>query len=404
MQPARGAAQLAAEAAELASQGSYEQAAALFHEALAQNPGHAAAWEMLAQCNMAAGLDEAAYEAAREAAQRRAGWAPALLTLGRAARNTGRLKDAAAALEGCLACAESQSLDAAADAERQQELQQHAELARQELADVQELLQLQLGYQLGLPGLRLAQRHGAAAGPGAVVWEAGALLAWFLVQQQGTHTCGPSGCSAQAPAADGQHPQAQHPHDGSGPEHSRERGFLHGSRVLELGSGGTGIVGLTAACLGAAVTATDLAEVLPQLRASVTLNHAMVEQGQGSVQVAALDWREPAAQLLCPHPPALQYDWLMGADLVYNSGAVQPLAATVGAAVQRVAAAQGNPDSTTSHPLKLLICHKQRHADVDSALLAALAAAGAPLHAILKDPGTRCTVYANAAARSALGI
>jgi hypothetical protein len=174
--------------------------------------------------------------------------------------------------------------------------------------------------------------------------------------------------------------------------------------VLELGSGGTGVVGLVAACLGAAVTATDLVEVLPQLRASAALNRSLVEQGEGSVQVAVLDWRKPAGDLLCPKPPALQYDWLVGADLVYNSAAVQPLADTVGAAVQHVAALGRSPDSTASRPLKVLICHKHRHQHVDAALLAALATAGTPLRAVLQDPGTKCTVYANAAACSALGL
>lgn len=60
-----------------------------------------------------------------------------------------------------------------------------------------------------------------------------------------------------------------------------------------------------------------------------------------------------------------------------------------------------------SHPLvpvRILISHKHRHEAVDAALLGSLRAAGLPLSAVLRDGGTRCAVWANDAARAALGL
>jgi predicted nicotinamide N-methyase len=409
-----GSSQLADQGAQLAAEGRFEQAAACFEQAVKEDPSDAAVLEMLAQCRMEGAQDEAAFEAAAAAARLRPDWPPALLTLGRAARNAGRLRDAAAAYRSYqqVASAAAAAAPVAAGcgaqeaAEAAQEEAQEAAAARDELAEVLLLLQRQLGHQLGLPGLVLLERHGAEDGPAAVVWEAGALLAWFLVQQQqqqqqsATAICGSTaagggagsghlhcgaGCSVGASAASAAPPitcSSKAATGGSG-------GFWSSMRVLELGAGGTGIVGLAAACLGAAVTATDLPEVLPQLQASVAANGGMLAAAGGSIAVAALDWRQPDLAILQPDQP---FDYLLGADLVYSAAAVGPLVAAI-----------KNARRSSSSPLKILICHKHRHQDVDAALLAALAAAGVPLRAVLRD-ASRCTVYANGAACEALSL
>lgn len=492
-----GAQQLVERGAELAAGGQFAAAAALFEQAVAAAPpGDAAVHEMLAQCRMELGDDEGAYEAAVAAVQLRPGWRAALLTLGRAARNTGRLREAAAALSSYLdedgtAAAAGSATQAAAVGGRTTEGKgevgeqhpQHAQHAQQqqseedveeaaavaaavqqELEEVKRLLQLQLGHQLGLPGLRLPQQHGGGAGPAGVAWEAGALLAWFLVQQarqaggageageaapvqaasppcaHGTNTGGVATCTNSQPPSGGiactpgkysTHATCgMHCSPGTGDSGSSElpavaasspmnrtggtpaaASVLEGCRVLELGSG-TGLVGLAAACLGASVAATDLPEVVPQLEAAAALNAGMIGAAGGSLHAAALDWRQPSPALLRPAEVAgaagpagsegpegqdgQQYDWLLGADLVYSLPPVAPLVATVAAAAEARAAGSGGA------PLKILLAHKHRHEEVDAALLGGLRAAGIALRAVLRDSGSRCTVYVNDAAAAAL--
>lgn len=402
-QAARSAQELAAQGAGLAAAGSFAAAAALFERSLLLDGSDAAAHEMLAQCRMEEGKDEAAFEAAAEAVRLRPDWPAALLTLGRAARNAGRLHEAAAAYQRHLqstAAAEAAAAATVAEgvaAAEGEAAAEAAEEARQELEEVQDLLQLSLGHSIGLPGLRLLEQHGAAVGPGGVAWEAGALLAWFLVQQaSGGHICGSDSCAAVAGTAAG---TAACSAAAGGPAPTAAAapaaGFLRGQRVLELGSGGTGLVGLAAACLGASVTATDLPEVLPLLRASVAANAGMVAAAGGAVVAAQLDWRQPDGALLAPPAGQPQHDWLLGADLVFRMSPVEPLVACM-AAAERHAAAHGRR-------LKVLLCHKRRHEEVDAALLDGLRAAGVPLGAVLRDAGSRCTVYANEAAIAALG-
>lgn len=380
-----GAAQLAGRGADLAAEGRFEAAAALFERALQLDGNAAAVHDMLAQCRMEQGQDEEAYEAACSAVCLRPEWPDALVTLGRAARNAGRLQEAATAFgrylelaaaaaggggaagvqpgaegnapaasgRGSAAPAPAAAAAAALAAPDGDE----AAAVRQELEEVQHLLQLQLGHQLGLPGLRLLEARGAAAGPGGVAWEAGALLAWFLVQHDkggggsvgapgcdarcsGGPTCMHSGSSgARLPAAAAQDEAA------AAAAAAAAASPLRGSRVLELGSGGTGLVGLAAACLGAAVTATDLPAVLPQLEAALAANAGLVAAGGGSMRAAALDWRAPeASALLAPAGGAeAQYAWLLGADLVYSQEALAPLVATVAAAAAHAAARGGEP-------------------------------------------------------------
>lgn len=394
---------------------------------------------MLAQCRMEAGQDEAAYAAASAAAQLQPDWMDALATLGRAARNTGRLREAAAAFGRYLdLAAAAEEAAGSSQPPQQQEGAGRAPAAgsrqggaaptaqaagqtaadgdevaavHEELDEVRQLLQLQLGHQVGLPGLRLLESHGAAAGPSAVAWEAGALLAWFLVQQgqvAGSAACcsdgvGPRGCGVHSSSSGACAPTAGTPSAAGGaaqpPLNRPARPWLRGSRVLELGSGGTGLVGLAAASLGADVTATDLPAVLPQLQAAIAANASLVATAGGSIRAAALDWQAPDCTLLSTPPggPDAQYSWLLGADLVYST---EPVTALVAVVVAAAAHAQANGCA----PLKILIAHKHRHEAVDDALLGGLRAAGLPLLPVLTDAGTRCKVWASDAARTALGL
>lgn len=393
------AARLADQGADLAAEGEFSAAAALFERSLQLDGGSAAVHEMLAQCRMEAGQDEAAYAAASAAVELQPDWPDALATLGRAARNAGRLWEAAVAFSRYLELAgategNGAAAAAAVDNRQQEQLQQgaasgmaaanmpdaaapatatagqavaagaaaaaidaqEAAAVVEELAEVRQLLQLQLGHQLGLPGLRLLESHGAAAGPGAVAWEAGALLAWFLVQQGqaagdacGGSSRGPAGCGASCGGACAQ------PSGGAAglpavaaagqpPSQPTTQPWLRGSRMLELGSGGTGLVGLAAACLGADVTATDLPTVLPQLETAIAANAGLVAAAGGSIRAAALDWHAPQGALLAPPGGSKeQYSWLLGADLVYSQEPVAALVAAVAAAAARKQACSGEP-------------------------------------------------------------
>ncbi len=397
------AAHLADQGAELAAEGEFAAAAAVFERALQLDGSAAAVHEMLAQCRMEEGQDEAAYAAASAAVSLQRDWPDALATLGRTARNTGRLREAAAAFGRYLELAAAgggggRAGAGAADSPQQQQQQplppqqqqeganepalnslqgaavpaavrageeeDEAAAVCEELAEVQQLLQLQLGHQLGLPGLRLLESHGAAAGPGAVAWEAGALLAWFLVQQGqaagGTSCCtdslGPRGCGAHCSSGSsgggGACMQACDIAAGMPaaaaeaamqPPSRPAQPWLCGSRVLELGSGGTGLVGLAAASLGADVTATDLPAMLPQLEAAIAANASLVAAAGGGIRAAPLDWRVGSALLAPAGGPKAQYSWLLGADLVYSLEPVAALVATVAAAAAHVQAHGGEP-------------------------------------------------------------
>lgn len=89
-----------------------------------------------------------------------------------------------------------------------------------------------------------------------------------------------------------------------------------GKRVLELGSG-TGLVGISAACLwGCDVVATDLEEIVPNLRRNVDLNEEIVSRVGGSIEARALDW---ANEMDGPASGQDRYEVILVADPIYSS-------------------------------------------------------------------------------------
>jgi hypothetical protein len=84
-----------------------------------------------------------------------------------------------------------------------------------------------------------------------------------------------------------------------------------------------GIVGLTAACLGAHVMLTDTREVLPSIWENVEANKELIEAAGGSATVVELDWNEPDAD---PDVLEQDYDWIFGSDITYDENVMPILA------------------------------------------------------------------------------
>lgn len=434
-------------AAAAAEDGNVEMAIPLFQAAVAQLPAaHSslpAAYEMLAQCFMEQGGHEGeALNAAEAASQLAPAWPVALLTLGRAALGCGHLKQAVAAFNACM---ELPSLDADV-----------AVAVAAEVAEAEGLLELEAGHRIGLPGLRIREVQGQ--GPGGVVWDAGILLAWWLVQQQQHEGSEAAAEETEAPNKHHQQQQVARP--------EQAMISLAGTRVLELGSGsgiaGAGCcvehhmccccystasflyAGITAACLGAQVVATDLPATLPVLMANIHRNRALIAASGGSIEAVPLDWvsvgmgaracagdREPSmgstgvsgaaageeevpgssapphptlaageeevpASSAPPHPtlaavsvPLQQFDWVIGSDLVYSAEPVAPLVNVF--AVLR--AREGGVEALGVPVPRVLISHKHRHVAVDAALLSGLEDVGFRLVEVLRDDGSGVSVY-----------
>ncbi|XP_035488234.1 EEF1A lysine methyltransferase 3-like [Scophthalmus maximus] len=85
---------------------------------------------------------------------------------------------------------------------------------------------------------------------------------------------------------------------------------LRGKRILELGAG-TGVVGILAARLGAAVTLTDLPLALPQLQANVSANMPSSGWPSPPPTVLPLSWGEDHMNF-----PS-DWDLVLCADIIY---------------------------------------------------------------------------------------
>lgn len=107
-------------------------------------------------------------------------------------------------------------------------------------------------------------------------------------------------------------------------ENNREAVNLEGKLVLELGSG-TGLVAIVASLLGGAVTATDLPEVLGNLRANVMRN----TRGRSRYipQIGPLSWSFDIGRI---YPAKLyRYDYVLAADVVYHHNFMDELLFTM---------------------------------------------------------------------------
>ncbi|CAH0559387.1 unnamed protein product [Brassicogethes aeneus] len=98
-------------------------------------------------------------------------------------------------------------------------------------------------------------------------------------------------------------------------------GFLKNKNVLELGAG-LGLVGLTAACLGANVLLTDLPEALPLLKLNIDSNKSVLFSCKGAVKFNSLNWGEKYDNKFNP-------DIVLMADCIYYKESIGPLIKTL---------------------------------------------------------------------------
>lgn len=107
-------------------------------------------------------------------------------------------------------------------------------------------------------------------------------------------------------------------------DNNRHMVNLQGKEVLELGAG-TGLVTIVASLLGAAVTATDLPDVLGNLRSNVMRNTRGL--CRHTPQIAALSW---GYDLRRAYPSSVyHYDYVLAADVVYHHDYLGELLATM---------------------------------------------------------------------------
>ncbi|WIA08336.1 hypothetical protein OEZ85_007777 [Tetradesmus obliquus] len=171
-----------------------------------------------------------------------------------------------------------------------------------------------IAEKIGLPGLHLHEmvEEEDIEGTGTLIWSAGVRLSQHIVKNR-----------------------------------TQE---LKGARVLDLGSG-TGIVGISAACLGAHVMLTDTRDILPQIMENVEQNGELVEAAGGSATVQELDWNAPDDEVLDQ-----DYDWVFGSDVTYTEEALLPLAKLLRQIV------------LTNEQCVVKLAHMHRSKDLDKAM------------------------------------
>ncbi|KAI7811420.1 hypothetical protein IRJ41_016433 [Triplophysa rosa] len=107
-------------------------------------------------------------------------------------------------------------------------------------------------------------------------------------------------------------------------ESNRETVDLHDKAVLEIGAG-TGLVSIVSSLLGAWVTATDLPEVLGNLRSNLSRNTR--GRSRYTPQAAELSWGCKLDKTF-PHS-VYKYDYVLAADVVYHHDFLAELLVTM---------------------------------------------------------------------------
>lgn len=91
---------------------------------------------------------------------------------------------------------------------------------------------------------------------------------------------------------------------------------LNDLRILELGAG-TGLVGITAACLWQAdVTLSDLAAIVPNLNKNLDMNREKIQAYGGGVRAITLDWSDANS---LPADDNAKFSCIMAADPIYSA-------------------------------------------------------------------------------------
>jgi len=140
---------------------------------------------------------------------------------------------------------------------------------------------------------------------------------------------------------------------------------LRGASVLEIGSG-TGLVGITCACLGASVTLTDLPAIIASTQDNIATNANLIAQGGGSAQVEALQWDNHSDEVL-----RRNYSWVLGSDVTYDSAVLPKVAGLL----SELAAA--------SPSTSILLAHVQRRQELDEEMRGVFAGAGLSLEPVM---------------------
>lgn len=207
----------------------------------------------------------------------------------------------------------------------------------------------------------ILQLAGREAGPGSIVWEAGVILSQFLVSNAGNANIPVAFCLSLLPSFSQMCSKMCVCVCVFAPA------LVHGKRVLELGCG-TGVVGLTAACLGAQAVLTDRSSTIVQTQRTIEDNQALLEAAGGSAMAAVLEWGAEG-----PLQPQVEQklDVIVGADLIYARRDIAPLAATLDQVLQQ------------SPICNVIIAHKHRQDGISRELFDHLQQLGLsmlPLH------------------------